>query len=154
MQDYIKQARQTEAKISQEVLERMVICSRAIHATMGLTTEVGELTDMFKKCIFYNKPLDYINIEEEVGDILWYIAILFDQYGYNFETCMAKNIAKLRARFPNKFTEYDAKNRDLNKERGILETGRPLNKCCELDTDGDGNCHIHSAPGVLRKPQP
>jgi hypothetical protein len=22
--------------------------------------------------------------------------------------------------------------------------------CCERDTDNDGNCHIHSAPGVLR----
>ncbi len=24
--------------------------------------------------------------------------------------------------------------------------------CCERDNDGDGNCDIHSAPGVLRKP--
>lgn len=23
-------------------------------------------------------------------------------------------------------------------------------KCCELDDDGDGNCRIHSAPGVLK----
>jgi hypothetical protein len=25
--------------------------------------------------------------------------------------------------------------------------------CCFLDTDGDGNCSIHSAPGVLRRPR-
>lgn len=25
-------------------------------------------------------------------------------------------------------------------------------KCCERDTDGDGNCPIHSAPGILRPP--
>lgn len=24
-------------------------------------------------------------------------------------------------------------------------------KCCERDNDGDGNCSIHSAPGVLRE---
>ena len=24
--------------------------------------------------------------------------------------------------------------------------------CCERDNDGDGNCDIHSAPGVLRRP--
>lgn len=24
--------------------------------------------------------------------------------------------------------------------------------CCSLDDDGDGNCHIHSAPGVFRSP--
>jgi hypothetical protein len=23
--------------------------------------------------------------------------------------------------------------------------------CCERDDDGDGNCDIHSSPGVLRK---
>ncbi len=26
----------------------------------------------------------------------------------------------------------------------------PTVKCCELDDDGDGNCKIHSSPGVLR----
>jgi len=26
-----------------------------------------------------------------------------------------------------------------------------LVKCCDYDDDNDGNCHIHSAPGVLRK---
>lgn len=25
-------------------------------------------------------------------------------------------------------------------------------KCCERDTNGDGNCDRHSAPGVLRQP--
>lgn len=23
-------------------------------------------------------------------------------------------------------------------------------KCCKYDHDGDGNCHIHAAPGVMR----
>ena len=26
----------------------------------------------------------------------------------------------------------------------------PPVKCCEYDTDGDGNCQIHSMPGVFR----
>jgi hypothetical protein len=40
-------------------------------------------------------------------------------FGVVFET----NITKLRARYPNKFTEADALNRDLTKERKILEDG-------------------------------
>ena len=24
-------------------------------------------------------------------------------------------------------------------------------RCCEFDHNGDGNCHIHSSPGVLRE---
>ena len=34
---------------------------------------------------------------------------------------MSSNIAKLKARYPNKFTQEDALNRDLNVERNILE---------------------------------
>lgn len=34
---------------------------------------------------------------------------------------MARNNAKLKARFPEKFTQEDALVRDLGKERGILE---------------------------------
>ena len=29
---------------------------------------------------------------------------------------------------------------------------RQFDPCCERDNAGDGNCYIHSAPGVLRKP--
>ena len=32
-----------------------------------------------------------------------------------------KNIAKLRARYPERFSEYDALNRDLDAERKVLE---------------------------------
>ena len=34
---------------------------------------------------------------------------------------MTKNIEKLRARYPEKFTEFDAQNRNLVVEREILE---------------------------------
>ena len=37
------------------------------------------------------------------------------------EAIITKNIEKLEARYPEKFTEYHANNRDLEKERGILE---------------------------------
>jgi hypothetical protein len=37
------------------------------------------------------------------------------------EELLQTNIDKLKARYPEKFTENDALNRDLNKERNILE---------------------------------
>ena len=39
----------------------------------------------------------------------------------SFEHAMKVNIEKLRARYPNKFSEHDAVNRDLKTERQILE---------------------------------
>ncbi len=70
-------------------------------------------------------PIDKANLEEELGDVLWYIALLCRTHNFTFEKIMAKNIAKLSARYPEKFSETDAVNRNLVKERKILESDNP-----------------------------
>jgi len=45
-----------------------------LHMKMGLMTEIGELLDALKKHIAYGKELDAVNIREEWGDAMWYIA--------------------------------------------------------------------------------
>lgn len=92
-----------------------------LHAAMGLETEVGEFTDPLKKKLFYNKPLDLVNLREEIGDMLWYIAIACEALGTTIATEMRRNNSKLRERFPQKFTEEEANVRDLDAERKILE---------------------------------
>jgi NTP pyrophosphatase (non-canonical NTP hydrolase) len=92
-----------------------------LHAAMGIGTEAGELLDAFKRKIFYGKDLDVVNIKEEVGDIMWYVAILLRELDLDFHEILDLNIKKLRARFPDKFTEAHALNRDLDTERTILE---------------------------------
>lgn len=95
---------------------------RLIHAIMGLCTEVGELQDQVKKHLFYGKELDLVNLREEAGDLFWYLAIFADALGEaNFTNMLQKNIAKLRARYPEKFTEDKANNRNLEGERKALE---------------------------------
>ena len=94
-----------------------------LHASMGIVTEAGELQDALKKHYFYGKELDKTNVKEEVGDLLWYCAIILESLDTDFESVMQTNIDKLKARYPNKFTEESAVNRDLNKEREILENG-------------------------------
>lgn len=92
-----------------------------LHGIIGIITEAGELAQALLEVIKHPKNPDIINIREEVGDLLWYEAILLEAIGSGFEDTMEINIKKLRARFPNKFTEYDALNRDLNNERKTLE---------------------------------
>jgi len=94
---------------------------RVLHAAIGCVTESGEMLDALKKSIFYGKPLDVVNVKEEAGDLLWYLAILFDELDTDFETEMTRVINKLKARFPDKFTEDNAFNRDLSTERKVLE---------------------------------
>ena len=95
---------------------------RLLHAGIGLSTESGEFLDALKKHIFYGKPLDKVNLAEEVGDLFWYLAIAADELGFEFEEVMEKNITKLKARYGEKFSSDKAENRNLDKEREILET--------------------------------
>lgn len=95
---------------------------RLLHAAIGLETEVGEIQDALKKHIFYGKPLDKVNLGEELGDLFWYMAVMSDVLGVSFEAVMEKNIAKLKARYGDKFSSEKALNRDLDTERKILES--------------------------------
>lgn len=96
---------------------------RLQHASMGLQTEVGEFTDPLKKFMFYGKQPSMVNLAEEIGDILWYCAIACDALGVTMEQVMETNINKLRDRFPDKFDNNLANNRDLNKEHQTLNEG-------------------------------
>ena len=121
--EYKKSALRTESNDFKAISERISKEGniRLLHAGIGLATESGEFLDALKKSIFYGKELDRVNLKEEIGDLLWYCAIALDELDGDFESVMATNIAKLKARFPNKFTEEDAENRNLDKEREILE---------------------------------
>jgi NTP pyrophosphatase (non-canonical NTP hydrolase) len=44
-----------------------------LHLQLGVISEFGELLDVFKKNIAYNKSIDYTNISEEIADICWYL---------------------------------------------------------------------------------
>lgn len=67
--EYAKLSRRTIAPLPSHIHE--------IHMVAGIVTELGELIDSYKKHIAYNKPLDIVNIQEEIGDIAFYIAGLF-----------------------------------------------------------------------------
>lgn len=92
-----------------------------IHAIIGKATEAGELLELLHKWLTSSGDVDLPNLIEEIGDGQWYDAIAVAAIDTTFEKVQAINIAKLRARFPEKFTEHNAQNRDLVTERKILE---------------------------------
>lgn len=169
-----------------------------LHMNMGIITEVAETLDAIKKHIAYGKPLDVVNIGEELADTAWYVAnksrmflpeilkeavwgndnvfyetlkdyrqdtdlqieslsdvcnvlailmprdtldevsenimdkhigipaivILHEVAEYfklDFFQLLTNNISKLQVRYPEKFTNENALNRDLSAERVELE---------------------------------
>lgn len=166
------------------------------HMNLGVITEIGEFLDPIKKNLAYGKPLDVVNLGEELADIAWYIAnrarmffpvtweevdknpettfeatmvdfretfgdcpsgttevielamsimpspeefeinsrfgfvgtpsmamilAIAEHYKLDFWQILTNNITKLKVRYPEKFTEEAALNRDLTCERKALE---------------------------------
>lgn len=85
------------------------------HAVVGLSGEVGELADTLKRFVFYNQPLDRINAKEEIGDILWYVALAATAIGEDLGQIAHENITKLRKRYPHCYTDEHAAKR-MDKE--------------------------------------
>lgn len=111
---------QTEASRTLSKLDKLYPDDNA-HMLFGMMTELGELTDAFKKNMAYGKPLDLVNVQEEVGDLMWYIANFCNLHGFDLSKILDVNIEKLRARYPDKFTSERAIDRDLDWERKILD---------------------------------
>ena len=158
------------------------------HMQMGVITEVGETLDVIKKFVAYGKPLDIVNIGEEIADTIWYKAnearmagivwtqatferncaeldaamlrkeivpisehtvdgfitsvipsrygkseantaledvvilnVVSNFYSLDFFQILTNNINKLKIRYPEKFTNEAALNRDTTAERVELE---------------------------------
>ena len=58
---------------------------------------------MIKKWIFHKSDLDYDHARKEIGDILWYIAMICHSFGWDMNQIMQMNIDKLKARYPDGF---------------------------------------------------
>lgn len=46
------------------------------HYLLGISSEIGEMCSCLKKFVGYNRPLDIVNLGEEMGDILWFVSQL------------------------------------------------------------------------------
>ena len=83
-----------------------------LNACLGLSGEVGEFNDMIKKWIFHEKDLDEEHLKKELGDIMWYIAMMCHAFRWSMDEIMEMNINKLKARYPEGFDTDRANNRN------------------------------------------
>jgi len=111
---------QEEDNIHPMTTEQLEVNPRVFHGVVGSCTESTEMVEALVSSMFGDE-LDGVNMGEEIGDQLWYFAILIDELGLDFETIATAVINKLKLRYPEKFTSDKAINRDLGTEREALE---------------------------------
>ena len=88
------------------------------HGALGIATEAGELLDPLKKAVTYGKPLDKVNIIEELGDIYFYLQLCCLAVGLPMSEIRRANLKKLRSRYSTgKWTYAEALERNTEAER-------------------------------------
>ena len=90
-------------------------CYDAANAALGLTGEAGEVA--VKKCMYQGHPWQPSKIIEELGDVLWYVALMADLMNVPLEYVMQANIEKLERRYPDGFSSEASVNRE-ERENG------------------------------------
>jgi NTP pyrophosphatase (non-canonical NTP hydrolase) len=88
---------------------------------MDLVVQSGIIADKIKRTLFYGAELDRDIIIRCFGCIVKSLDTLAVTYGTTLETCMEKNIAKLKTRYPEKFTAEAAINRNVAREERHFE---------------------------------
>lgn len=95
LSDYQKAALRT---FKAELTQRNLLANGAL----GLCGEAGEVADLIKKHLYPSKPGDGARtlerLTDELGDVLWYLAVLAEGVGVSLDTIAQQNIEKLAAR--------------------------------------------------------
>ena len=87
-----------------------------LNGVMGLNGEAGECIDIVKKHLFQGHELDINKLVDELGDVLWYVAITASGLSYGLDEIMQHNIDKLRKRYPDGFDVERSVHRETDKE--------------------------------------
>lgn len=78
---------------------------------LGLSGEVGEVVDLYKKHLFQGHDIDLVKVINEVGDVLFYLTWLAEHQGFDLQCAMAANKSKLEKRYPVDFNSSNSVNR-------------------------------------------
>lgn len=83
-----------------------------INSVMGLCGESGEVIDLVKKHVSHGHPLNREKLIDELGDVAWYLAECATVLDVTLEEVLARNIEKLKKRYPEGFSTERSINRE------------------------------------------
>ena len=85
---------------------------------LGISGEAGDVAGCIKKTFSHNDD-QKSGIRENLGDTMWYIAMICNYFDWNLEDVLAENITKLKKRHPDGFSVDNArkdKRKDWNED--------------------------------------
>lgn len=91
-----------------KMLKAMPKREQLVHCALGLVGEAGEVAELVKKEFAYGKEYDENEMDNELGDVLFYLVAMAQQNGVWLDEIMEKNVAKLQQRYPKGYTDADA----------------------------------------------
>jgi NTP pyrophosphatase (non-canonical NTP hydrolase) len=90
---------------------------RMIVSAIGLTGEAGEVSEIVKKHLYHEGPLDVDEVKNEIGDIMWYVAFACNTFGLDLQDVIETNVDKLKDRYPGgKFSVEDHLKKEGSKD--------------------------------------
>jgi len=76
---------------------------------LGISGEAGDVASCIKKVHIHKNEAVKDGIKENIGDTLWYVAMICNFYGWNLEEVLKENVEKLNKRYSDgEFTHKDA----------------------------------------------
>jgi len=134
------------AKPGQDILNELTPEDAHLwHMSSCVCGEAGELFDAIKKKAIYNKPIDRVNVVEELGDLEFYLEGLRQGLGITRQETIDQNIAKLTKRYESgKFSNQQAQERKDKKHPFDSATTEEY-PCGCFGTKGS-RCPVHNQP--------
>jgi len=93
----------SKIRLAYAINENVIDVSGLLMGCLGLAGESGELLDLIKKMIFHGKGIDEEHAKKELGDVMWYIAMIAHSFGWSLDEIFQMNVDKLKARYPKGF---------------------------------------------------
>jgi len=129
MEDFVTEAVKNMRRTEVSTTYAGHMRNRMRHAMIGLVDESGELTKMMLRADYYNQPISIPEYKDELGDILWYLCLAIDDLADAedklsqdvFWEILNINSAKLHVRYPEKYSDEQARTRNLDAEKTAVE---------------------------------
>ena len=81
---------------------------KVLNMCLGISGESGEVNDAIKKFMFQGHQINLYDLEEELGDVCWYLVNLATLFNLDMESILERNYNKLSTRYPKGFSIEDS----------------------------------------------